>query len=317
MKYVLIIAAGLIGFFLFSLIVASYCAFSATFRRGSKKKWARDRTDDSLEKKDMYAFGVRWREQHRSYMREVSVENDGLHLYGEYYDFGHKKCVMVLLGRSECFYDAFYYVAPYVENGFNVLAMDSRAHGLSDGKYHTFGFEESRDYLVWAKLLHEQYAIEHIVFHGICVGAAGGLFLLVSPDCPGYIDGLVAEGMHIRLYETVKNHLLKRKQPLHPTIELMDLWLRLATSHTMMKGPIDVIGAYHKPLLVLHSRQDRFSRPELAEEMFRKCPAPEKKLVLFEEGAHSLVRFHNLEQYDKEIEGFLHSVYAETPAEVG
>lgn len=316
-KYIIIILASLIGFYLFSLIVASYCAFAITFSRGSKKKWARDCTDDSPEKKEMYRYGVEWRNAHIEKMTEVSVKNNGLNLYGEYYDFGHKKCVMVLLGRSECFYDAFYFVSPYINKGFNVLVSDSRAHGLSDGKYHTFGFEESRDYLVWAKFLREQYAIEHIVFHGICVGGAAGLFALLSPDCPEYIDGLVVEGMHIRLYETVKNHLLKRKKPLHPTIELMDLWLRLFTSHTMYRGPIDVIGTYEKPLLMLHGKQDKFSRPELAKELFLKCPSTEKTLVYYDEGNHSLLRSHNIEEYDAEIEKFLDRIDTDNITVVG
>ena len=316
-KLVIIVVSCAFFFYASSILVASWCAFSATFRRNKKEKWSRDETDDLPEKQAMYHYGIEWRNEHINHKKDVFIENDGLKLFGEYYDFGYEKCVIVLLGRSECFYDSFYYVNPYIKNRFNVLAIDSRAHGLSDGKYHTFGFEESKDYIKWAKYIHDTFNIKHIVFHGICVGASAGLFSMISDQCPDYIDALIGEGMHIRLFETVKNHIKKKKKPVYPLIYLIDVWIRLFTGHTITEGPVDYIQNYRKPILMLHSKQDSFSLPIHAQQLYDLCPSENKKIVFFENGEHSLVRANNAEEYDRQIELFLSTVYSDSYVKVG
>ena len=55
---------------------------------------------------------------------------------------------------------------------------------------------------------------------------------------------------------------------------------------------------------MIHSKEDKFSLPEKAQELYDKCSAP-KKLVWFDHGAHSHIRINNVLEYDKTIKDFL------------
>ena len=77
------------------------------------------------------------------------------------------------------------------------------------------------------------------------------------------------------------------------------------TGHSMKKGPIDFIDKLDRPLLMLHSKEDSYSTPLNAQKLYDKAGTPNKKLVWFEKGKHSMLRVTNTEKYDGEIEEFI------------
>lgn len=294
-----------VGFYFFSIAFASWRIYYNTFMRQDKDHWGRTVsiiTDETLR---MDAEGLKWQEQHNIYKNDVHIINDGFNLYGEYYDMGYDRAVIILSGRTESLRYGYYFAKPYSNSGYNVLVIDSRCHGYSDGKYLTLGFEESKDDLAWAKFLHTEFGVQSIVFHGICMGAAGGLLAITSPDCPEYIKGIVTEGMYANFGESMKNHLIERKKLLFPVMQCIDHWFKKFTGHSMRRGPIDRMPTMNKPILMIQSKMDKYSTASNAVKMFQMCPSQEKKLVLFEEGAHSMLRLTDTELYDTEVTAFL------------
>lgn len=296
-------------FYLFSIVYASHCVYTATLTRKNKEQWGRVLSSHDELSTRMDNEGMEWQRKHDAYKQDVHIVNNGLNLYGEYYDLGFDKAVIVLSGRTESLRYGYFFSQPYTSAGMNALVVDPRAHGYSDGKYNTVGFEESRDALAWAKFLHENYHVKSVVFHGICIGAAAGMFAITSEDCPDYVDGLVTEGMFANFGESMKNHLIERKKLLFPIMWCIDFWMKHYTGHSMKRGPVDVITKMNKPLLMIQSKLDKYSTPENAKKMFDMCPSKEKKLVLYEKGSHSMLRITDTQKYDKEIKGYLNRVY--------
>ena len=294
-----------IGFYFFTIAFASHRIYIATLKRESKDHWSRAPIIKDSLSLQMDQEGLRWYEAHKSYKQDVHIINNGLNLYGEYYDFGCDRAVMILSGRTESIRYGYFFAKPYSESGFNVLVVDSRAHGLSEGEYNTLGFEESKDDIAWAKHLQENFGIKTLVFHGICIGAAGGMLAITSPDCPECVKGIVTEGMFANFGESMKNHLIERKKLLFPVMQCIDHWVKKYTGHSMMKGPIDVIPTMHKPILMIQSKMDKYSTVENARKMFSLCPSTEKKLVLYEKGDHSMLRITDPVTYDSEVSKFL------------
>ena len=246
-------------FYLFSIVYASYCIYTATLKRKSKEQWGRSlsiRTDLTVK---MDEEGMEWQAKHNDYKKDVHIVNNGLNLYGEYYDFGYNKAVIILSGRTESLRYGYYFAKPYSDSEFNVLVVDSRGHGFSDGEYITYGFEESKDALAWARFLNSSFGVETIVFHGICIGGAGGTLAITSPECPECVKGLVTEGMFANFAESMKNHLIERKKLLFPVMQCIDYWAKKYTGHSMKKGPIDFIGKMDKPILMIQSKMDKYS----------------------------------------------------------
>ena len=294
-----------IAFAILSFLIASYCVYVSTLRRGKPEKWAREpQTTDPLMMK-MYEEGNTWLEQHIHQRTEVQIENGGLRLCGEYFDLGNDKCVIVLSGRSESLRYGYYFGQPYAAVGYNVLVIDPRAHGWSEGTYNTVGFEESKDALAWAKYVHDTFGVRSIVLHGICIGAAAGLFALTSDECPDYIDGFVADGMFANFNESLKNHLIEFKKPTFPIANLINMWSKHYTGHNLKYGPIDVIHKLDRPILMLFSKEDMYSVPEFSQKLYDKVSHDKKELVWFEHGAHSMLRVNDDERYDAAIQAFL------------
>lgn len=305
----LLVVPGIILWIL-SYFVASYCTYKATLRRTSEDKWGRELPDDLGEQpRQMYEIGNEWAQKNASHKEEVHIVRDGLNLYGEYYDLGYDRVAIVLSGRTESLKYGYYFAIPYAEHGCNVMVLDPRAHGKSDGEFNTVGFEESQDLIAWIRFLEETRGVTSVVLHGICIGAAGGMLALTAENCPSCIDAIVTEGMFANFAESVKNHLIERKKPVFILLDLIDRWMIHYTGHSMKYGPIDVIHRMDKPLLMLHSLEDIYSTPEYAQRLFDLAPHPKKRIVWFAHGKHSMLRITDTELYDRSIGEFLEDVY--------
>ena len=65
-------------------------------------------------------------------------------------------------------------------------------------------------------------------------------------------------------------------------MDMINWWQKHYTGFGMKVGPADVIHNYHKPLLMLHGKADRYSLPEKAQLLYDKCPSEQKMIVWFE-----------------------------------
>ena len=294
-----------------SFFVASYLVYVRTLRKGNDQTWTREMPADiDPEQIPMYQAGQAWSVQNQAYKTDVHIVRDGLNLYGEYYDFGKKRCAMILSGRTESLKYGYYFAIPYAESDCNILVVDPRGHGLSDGEFNTVGFEESQDDIAWINYIRETYGIESFILHGICIGAAGGMFALNAPNCPDCIDGIVTEGMFPNFRESVKNHMIERRKSTFITLDLIDCWMKHYTGHSMKRGPLDIIHNIQTPLLMLHSKEDLYSTPAYAEKLFAASGATQKKLVWFEHGRHSMLRSTDTMLYDTSIKNFIAEIAA-------
>ncbi len=310
--YVWIIIAAvivLVGFAI-SLLVTGRIVFWNTLTRKNKNMWSRNVSFPGEEHHKMYYDGVAYMEQFADKKIDLHTMNDGLNLYAEYYDFGYDRAVILIPGRSEGLKYGYYFVKAYIESGYNVLTIDQRAHGLSDGKYNSFGFDESKDIIKWGEILHGEYGVKSIVIHGICVGCACAVYALTSDNCPDYFTAFVAEGMYANFFLSFKNHMKAFHAPSFVVIDVVNMLAKRFTGYTMKIGPIDYIHKYKKPLLMLHGDADIYSVPKKAEELFAKAGTDEanKRLVWFDKGRHSRLRLQHTEQYDNAIKSFLTEV---------
>ena len=176
-----IIAVGALLFagLVFSIILTMYIAkqvYEHTLVKRDADSWGRVcSAPDNEEQVTMWNKGLEWGKANEKYKKEVAItSNDGLKLVGEFFDFGKEKTAVILSGRCECCWYGYYYAFPYQEAGYNILVIDGRGHGLSEGKYSTAGILESEDAILWMKLLKEEYNQKGFVLHCICIGSATG-----------------------------------------------------------------------------------------------------------------------------------------------
>ena len=310
--FCLFVVIGIVILSFACFLIISRILYYMLLTRTSKEKWGRHVSEMTPDQVAMYDEGLAWQKEHDEFKKELHIVNENHNLYAEYYDFGFDRAIIFVPGRTEGLGYGYFFAKPYRECGFNVLTIDQRAHGLSDGKYPALGFDEHRDLIKWAELLHNDFNVKSIVFHGICIGSSCALQALVSENAPSYLDGLIAEGMYPNFYESFKNHMIELKQPISPVLQMVNMWFKHYTGHSMRCGNIDFIDKLEKPILMIHSKEDAYSLPERANDLYNKISHNKKKIFWYEHGAHSKLRFLDSYAYDNAIKEFLTTYYSQS-----
>ena len=302
-----LLLGGLAFMFIYTYPISKR-VYKSQLVRTEPEKWGRVcSAPENEEQLQMWNAGIEWANQYREKIIEVETQNDGFKLYGEYFDFGGEKCVIILPGRCESLVYSYYFAAPYEKAGFNVLVVDTRCHGKSDGIYNTIGVKESGDVIAWSKLLYEQFGNKEVWYHGICIGTASAIFAITKNDCPEYVKGFVTEGCFVSFRETFKRHMIADKRPLFPVLDLVMLQINRHTkTNVYFDTPLRAFKKLKsdKKVLFLYGEKDIFSIPKKSRQLFAACNAKHKKLVWFEKGGHSHLRINNTKEYDAAIIDF-------------
>ncbi len=301
-----LLAGGVIVMLAYTVPIARR-VYRTQLVRTEPEKWGRAcSAPGDAEQLAMWESGMAWAREHRAAMREVQVQNEGLELYGELYDFGSRRCVVILPGRSESLCYSYFFAPPYQQAGMNVLVIDTRCHGRSGGKYSTVGVAESRDLMVWLRFLIQECGMESIYLHGICIGSNAGYLAMARRDCPKELRGFVAEGSYMSFRESFKRHMIADHRPVFPVLDLvmLEIWLHTRTN-VVRQAPRRLVKKLHQRALFLFGEQDAFSIPPKSRKLFRLCASPDKRIVWFAKGRHSHLRLSNPQQYDQAIREFL------------
>ncbi len=306
-----LIGSGLLLWGLSYFIIA-FIVYRITLVRTNPNKWARECSlNDDAEQVSMYKQGEEWLSPYLDKKFNVDIVNEGFHLYGEYVDFGCDKAVIIIAGRTEGCKYSYFFAEPYRKAGYNVLVIDNRSHGLSEGKYNSLGLKEYSDIIAWGRFLHDVKNNKKVVLHGICIGSATALYALISDKCPDYIVGMVADGMYTDFSETTKNHMIEQKRQVYPCLNIIMWYFKIFTKEDAIKnGPIKVIDKLKKPILFIYSKEDIYSVPEKGQLLYDTCQS-KKKLVWFDKGGHSRVRINNTQKYDATVVEYLKETFAD------
>ena len=276
--------------------------------RTDNHKWGRVcSAPDNEEQMEMWNIGNAWADEHRSYIKEVQIENEGLKLFGEFFDQDAKKCAVILPGRCECLRYSYFYAKPYFDAGFNVLVIDTRAHGLSDGTHNTIGVAESRDLNAWIRYICAEFGQDEVYLHGICIGTSSAMLAMTAKDAPKQIKGLVTDGCFASFRETFRRHMIADKRPLFPVLDLvMHQIYKHTGTNVMAIAPMKLVKKLENyRVLFLFGEKDIFSVPDMSRKLYAACVSCEKQIAWFPEGGHSHIRLNNTEKYDEVIREFI------------
>ena len=216
--------------------------YTNMFVRETKDKWARGNSaPENAEHTVMFNAGMKWGEENASFMTEIEVTSfDGLKMKGEYFDFGFDRAAIIMAGRAETCKYCYYFADLYQKNNFNIIVVDPRAAGLSEGLYTGAGMLESKDLEAWIGLVHEQFKIDHFVIHGICIGSVAAIYV-ASRHNP-YVDRIVLEGPFISFYNVLCQRTRNLGKPTFPVCFQMGLLFKKIAGINIFKNkPIDAM----------------------------------------------------------------------------
>jgi alpha-beta hydrolase superfamily lysophospholipase len=261
----------------------------------------------------MFREGISWSEKYNEKKEQLHIVSDGLNLYGEYINFGFDKCAIIMQGRGESLLYSYYFADVYAKNEHNILVVDVRSHGLSDGKYQTGGIKESDDLILWIKLINDRFNIADFTIHGICIGGATAIFTYCKLKNKGnsLLKRIVTDGLYINYYELYKAHFKVLKAPVPSRIADYSIYavffliFILAKVRPFKETPIKYMKDIDIPILFIWSAMDKFCIKTYSEELFKKCASEHKEICFFPKGRHSHVRASQKDEYDQVIAKFL------------
>ncbi|MBE6566113.1 MAG: alpha/beta hydrolase [Ruminococcaceae bacterium] len=238
---------------------------------------------------------------------EVRIKShDGLTLVGTYYEFQKGAPIDVLFhGYHGCAeQDLSGGVYRCQRLGHNVLIVDHRGAGKSEGHVVTFGINESRDALAWV-----QYVVENIdpnakiLLGGISMGAAT-VMMASAMELPKNVVGTVADCGYTSAKEIIKKVIREMHLPADLLYPFVRLGARLfGRFDPDENSPIVSMPNCRVPVIFFHGDTDAFVPQSMSEENFAACAAP-KHLVITPGAGHGLCFPVDVDTYVKEIEEF-------------
>jgi pimeloyl-ACP methyl ester carboxylesterase len=185
---------------------------------------------------------------------------DGLTLRGVWIPTsGADKAVIILHGHGGS-YDFDLYRAPSLhEAGFNVLLFDFRAHGRSEGKRMTFGYDERGDMLGAIEFLHGR-GIHHIGLLGFSYG--GIVSMLFAAESPA-IEAVISDGGPARMRTAIASRGVEVGFPLWFTKPLAWLIISMTSlrlgANLFQYEPVRWVGKITpRPILFIHGDHDQY-----------------------------------------------------------
>lgn len=302
-----LLVLGLLVSVVLTFIVA-YIVYSKTLMRGKSGTWGREHCSEPgcIPLETMWVRGLEWQKKNASFIKELTIiSKDGLKLVGEWFDYGFDKTVIILPGRRETLVYSYYYANPYKESGVNVLVIDQRAHGLSEGKYSTGGIKEAEDVSLWMKYMHDELGQKEIIIHGICVGTCC-TSILVAKYKTDYLKAIILDSMFITYKEIYKNHYLESGHKLFPVYYQIWMWFNFFTKCNIEDSrPDKYMPKIDLPVLFIWGTKDVYCLPEKSKILYDLCASKEKEIQWFDGAEHSRVRLFDENRYDSLISDFL------------
>ncbi len=299
-------------------LLISYICYYKTFYSSLD----RTKKNDAVIKKTSFIFElygerlVAWRKEVEQIpFEDLFIESfDGIKLHAKYYEAKKGAPIEILFHgyRGSANRDMNAAIKRALDYGRNVLAVDHRAGGKSDGTTITFGVNESRDCLRWV-----DYAIKNIdqnakiVLLGVSMGAATVL-MASGMGLPKNVVAVVADCG----YTSAKEMILATVRDMHLPAKLLYPFIKLGGKlygHFDIEEitPLQLMPNSTVPTIFFHGDNDEFVPHEMSKKNFDSCGAENKKFVTISGAGHATAYLTDTEKYTNELLAFINPLLYE------
>ncbi len=236
--------------------------------------------------------------------KEVCIKSeDGLKLYGYFIEGNQPRRTIICVHgyHGSPVHDFSIAIDTLLECG-NILFIDQRSHGKSEGRYITFGVRESSDCRAWAQWLSERLGREHPIYlDGVSMGATTVL-MASALELPQNVKGIIADCSFTSPYEImacISKKMFRREAKL--LIASVDLYCRVFAGFSLNENStVKAMEKNHLPILFAHGTGDRLVPHSMSQKAFDACTAF-KNIVLVDNADHGLSYITETERYTSAI----------------
>lgn len=230
-----------------------------------------------------------------------SYDGLNLHAYFVKTDTPSDKIMIMFHGYRSSYKDfscAFQY---YSGLGFDMLVVDQRSHGQSEGKIISYGVKERFDVVSWLEYAKERFGDEYSYYlDGISMGAST---VMMASDLVSGVKGIIADCG----YTSPKEIIIQVAKSMHvPKVFVYPVGFlaRIFGGFNYKYSTKDALSKTSVPIIFVHGLSDDFVPSYMTDENYDVC-ASEKTKILVENATHGYSFLVDEKRVKAELEKFI------------
>lgn len=265
---------------------------------------------------DVIEQGIRNVMEEKEYETVEIISVDGLKLRGQYY---HRKdgapLVIFFHGYKGTIYrDGNGIFSFSKKNGINLLLVNQRSQGLSEGKTITFGIMERLDCKCWVEYAVNRFGSDvRIGIFGISMGAAT-VMMAADLGLPENVKGILADCGFTSPKEIICTVMKRINLPpklCYPLAKLGAKWF--GKFNLEEASAVDSMKKCRLPVLFVHNGGDEFVPFWMSEKCFASCASEDKTFLRVTGNGHGLSWCLEPEKYLSAMTVFFEKTLGVTP----
>lgn len=297
----------LAGLALLSLITSFIC-FLMVFRSPKKKPLGPDEYE--IPDGEIYeAFRddmIRWAKEIRALPHEdMEIKSfDGLTLRAKYFEYKAGAPIELLFhgykGNAERD------LSGGVERCFrlerNVILIEQRASGCSEGRVISFGINERRDCHAWVDHVIKRFGEDvKLIIGGVSMGAATVMMAAGEP-LPKNVIGVLADCGYTSAEEIIKKVVKDMKLPVRVFYPFIKLGARIFGRFDLEEtSPMEAVKKCKLPIVFVHGDTDEFVPYDMSVRLYEACTSDKKTLITVKGAGHGLAYPVDRDGYVEEL----------------
>lgn len=245
-----------------------------------------------------------WWNKHN--VERISIESfDGLKLSALYVKnkVETNKIVIFSHGYSANASSMILYAPTYYDLGYDIISIDNRAHGKSEGNVIGMGCLDSKDMIGWINKAIEIKGDDcKIVLHGVSMGGTT-VCSVSNKDVDKNVKAIISDCAYDNA-EDVYTHLLKNEYnlPKFPIINALESVCKIRGKYLL--SDVDITSSVSNskiPILFIHGSEDTFVPLYMTENLYNATPQDKRELFIVEGASHAASIIINRDEYIKKI----------------
>lgn len=267
-----------------------------------------EETEEEINKKEAQSA---WLKEKSEEVYITSKNNGNLKLHGYEIQNEEKSDIwtIVIHGYMGEAKSMIKYAQEFYKRGHNVLVIDLRGHGKSEGEYIAMGWQDRLDVIDWINYIISKNSQSEIILYGISMGAAT-VMMTTGEELPDNVKAAIEDCGYSSIWDEFEIQLkVLFGLPDFPVLNAASAVCKIRAGYNLKEGSsIEQLKKSNTPTLFIHGSEDKFVPFEMLDEVYQAANCQKQKLVV-EGAAHAQSASVNPELYWNTIDEFLQKVW--------
>ena len=238
--------------------------------------------------------------------KDVYIISDSLRLHGKRFKNSGSDYALVCHGYTSKAKHMAGFVKKFYDRGFNVLAVDARAHGDSEGAKIGMGWPERLDIVAWIERIVQADPKARILVFGESMGAATAMNVAGEP-LPANVKCIIEDCGYTSVWDEFS---LQLKDvfglPSFPLLDVANLVCNVRAGYDFHKASsVEQLKRATVPMLFIHGDQDTFVPYSMLDQNYDACASKVKQKLTVHGATHAKSAQVDPELYWNTVDDFL------------